>query len=129
MEDASDENASTGPALREAMLAALERYLSKKRLVNVIKVAVAGREQPRSVNGAVPDMEGVTSMVGQRVFGVAERCDTYAADCSRARLDALSRVNDAAVFLVVPHECYSWAKKYVLDNFQGRDIEVLPYGK
>jgi hypothetical protein len=115
--------------LRDAMLAALERYLSKKRLINVTHVAVAGRRQPRRVNGFVPDVEGLTSIVGQPVYGVAESCDTYASESSGARLEALSRSPSDAIFLVVPHSCYERAKEYVEISLPGRNIEVLPYGK
>lgn len=115
--------------LRVAMLEALERYLSKRRLVNVTRVAVAGREQPRNVNGFVPDIEGMTSIIGQPAYGVAEKCDTYAAEGARARLDALSRTSSHAVFLLVPRSCYDRAKEYVEISLPGRNIEVLPYGK
>jgi len=111
------------------MLGALERYLTKQRLVTVTKMAVAGHDQPRNVNGTVPDLEGLTEMVGQPVFGVAERCDTYASDGARQRIDALSRVRNAEVFVAVPAQCYDWAKRYMESNFAGRNITVLPYGK
>jgi len=111
------------------MLGALERYLTKHRLVSVTKMAVAGRDQPRNVNGTVPDLEGLTEMVGQPVFGVAERCDTYASEGARRRIDALSRVRNAEVFLAVPAECYDWAKRFVESSFPGRNITVMPYGK
>ena len=111
------------------MIAALGTYLTKKRLVNVTKMALAGHEMPRPVNGTVPDLEGVVSIVGQKVYGAAEECDTYSFVDSRVRLEALSRVSNAAVFLVVPGECFTPAKRYVLANFPDRNITVLPYGK
>jgi len=113
---------------RREMVAALERYLAKNRLVTVTGSVLSGR-RPKNVNGSVPDLEGVTLMVGQPVFGAAEECDTYAYVDSRARLDALSKVQNAAVFLVVPAECYVPAKSYVQRTFPERNITVLPFGK
>ena len=114
---------------RILMLEALERYLSKKMLVSVTRVAIAGRDQPVRVNGVTPDLMGVTQMVGQPVYGVVEECDTYAASDSVVRLDSLSRVASAAAYLVVPAACYEPAKSYVLATFPDRSITVLPYGK
>jgi hypothetical protein len=116
-------------SLHDAMVAALGRHLAKKRLVNITRMTMSGYERPRPINGAVPDIEGVTSMVGQPVFGVAEECKTFALEESTARLDSLSRVRNAAVFLVVPQECYHNAKGLIQARFPDRDITALPYGK
>lgn len=111
------------------MVAALERYLIKNWMVNVTGADLLGSSRPGRVNGRVPDLEAITPMRGQRVFGAAEECDTYATKDSRERLDALSKVRNAAVFLVVPAECYGPAKVYVQSVLPRRNIIVLPYGE
>lgn len=129
IEDEEDAEASlqAPPSLREEMLAALARYLSKKRLANITRMAAPGHERPKRHNGVVPDIEALTSMVGIPVFGVAEDCETFALSGSTARLDALSRVTNAETFLVVPRSCYPSATQLVREKFKGRDITVLPY--
>lgn len=114
---------------RVNMVSALNRYLSKKRLIAVTRMAVPGYSQPRAVKGVVPDMEAVTLLTGQPVYGAVEKCETYASDAARARLTALSRIDSAAVFLVVPAACYQAAKQYVQSAFPDSEITVLPFGK
>lgn len=118
-----------GSPHREMMVAALARYLIKNWMVNVVRMARRGGRSPRGVNGSVPDLEAITPLLGQRVFGAAEECDTYAMKDSRARLDAFSKVRNAAVFLVVPAECYVQAAAYVRSSLPGRNITVLPYDR
>lgn len=110
------------------MLGALERYLIKYWLVNVTRTAGRGRGPRARVDMDSPDIEGVTSFLGQPVFGAVEECDTYAMKEARERLERLSDVRNAAVFLVVPAECLVPAKRYVQDKLEGRNITVLPYG-
>ena len=129
VDDVDEEREVSEGTKHDEMVTALAHYLQKKRLVNVVRMSTAGYDKPRSVNDTVPDIEAVTSMVGQPVFGAAEECDTYALEESQARLDALSRVRDAAVFLVVPYGCLKEAKRQVQGRFPDRDITVLPYGK
>jgi len=111
------------------MIEALERYLIKNWLVNITRKTLPGRDSLKRVSVNVPDIEGVTPFLGQPVFGAAEECDTYAMRDATARLDEFSKVRNAAVFLVVPAECYIPAKSYVQSNLPGRNITVLPYGK
>jgi len=116
-------------AHREAMISALERYLIKNWMVNVTGADLPGSSRPGMVNGRFPDLEGITPVRGQRVFGAAEECDTYATKDSRERLDAFSRVRNAAVFLVIPAECYGPARVYVQTVLPRRNIIVMPYGE
>jgi hypothetical protein len=129
IEDVDETEAAVPISAREEMVAALGRYLTKTRLVSITKMSLAGHDPPKVVNGAVPDIEGLTEFVGQPVFGAAEECGSYRLKDSRTRLDALSRVTNAAVFLVVPNACFADAREYVRSEFPDRDITVLPYGK
>jgi hypothetical protein len=113
----------------DRMVEALGRYLARKLQVNITGTALAGHNQPKIVNGCVPDVEGVESFSGYPVFGEAEECDTYADEHARDHLDIFSRVLNGAVFLVVPASCYAAAETYVQSMFPGRNITVLPYGK
>ncbi len=123
------ETGATANTHRDKMVAALVRYLEKRQLVNVTGVTLPGHSPPKKINGTVPDVEGVTSMVGLPVFGAAEECQEYELERSSSRLDALSTVPNSAVFLVVPRVCYAAAKKYVEQAFSDRNITVLPFGK
>ena len=116
-------------APKDEMLGALERYLAGKRLVNVMKMAVSGREQPRPVNGFLPDLEGITLMIGRRVLGVAETCGSFTSEPALARIDALSRDGGTELFVVVPGACYATAKDYIEAKFPRREVTVVPYGK
>ncbi len=124
--DEVEEKALSG---HEEMVAALARYLSKKRLVTITRTSLAGYDRPKSINGAMPDIEGLTEFTGQRVFGIAEECETYSLGQAVARMDRLSRIEAAALFLVVPASCFRPAKAYVEEKLPGRGITVLPYRK
>lgn len=129
VEDADGDPGVQANSHRDEMVGALSRYLTKHRLVTITKMALAGWDAPTAVNGVFPEVEGVTEFVGSRVFGTAEECETYAQRGARERLDALSRVPGASVFVVVPKACFAAAREHLQAEFRDRDITVLPYGK
>jgi len=115
----------SGNLHHDRMVSGLAQYLESEG-VRIIGLALQGRNQPREVNGMVPDVEGIDASRNP-VYGEAEECDSYANDHTRKQLEAFSRSSNTRVFLAVPSICFATAQDYYRTNLAGRKITVLSY--
>jgi hypothetical protein len=108
------------------MVSNLVQYLVQKE-VRITGVSLQGEKQPNSVNGKVPEVEGIDATGQFPIYGESEECERYANDRTRGQLEAFSRYRNAQVYLLVPAACFASAKDYIERSFPGRNITVLSY--